>query len=445
MSIQKIAVNEFIDSKLRLYSGHSNIRSIPFFDGFKQAQRKAIWGLLKNGENSPKDTVERISAAIAASTDYHHGSSSMEMCVIGLAQNFAGSNNIPLLEAHGQFGNRLKKAPSAARYIKTKLSPVFRELFKKEDDLILDCIISNGMKVEPKFFVPILPMMLVNGAEGMGTGHSTYILSYSANDLKKAILDILNEKQLKYNSLLPSWNNFKGAVHRDSSTGQIVLTGSYGISTGKKNIITIKELPIGIESDSYEAHLNKLEDKGVILDFDNLSDEENGFEFIIRVPKETAELSDEEIKKMFKLVSKETENLTVWNGSGELKRYSAVEELLEEWVLWRLERYEDRRLAQIQKLKSDVEWAKNKIAFIEFYLGCTDFFRNTKDSELKNELISNGFVRYDELLSMPIRSLTHDKILELKKHIQNLESELSKLNESDAVQMYKNELKELKL
>jgi DNA topoisomerase-2 len=175
----KNSASEFIDTKLRLYSAHSNVRGIPFIgDGFKESHRKAAWGMLSRGENADKDTVERISAAAASVTDYKHGVGSLEGTIVGMAQSFAGSNNIPLFEAHGQFGNRLNKKPSASRYIKTKLSPMFRQLFKKEDDLIFERKISDGMAVEPKYFTPILPLVLVNGAEGMGTGHACYIMSY---------------------------------------------------------------------------------------------------------------------------------------------------------------------------------------------------------------------------------------------------------------------------
>jgi len=440
------SVSTFVDTQLKLYSGHSNIRGIPFFDGFKQAQRKAIWGMLKLGENADKDTVERVSASICSHTDYHHGSSSMESCVVGLAQNFAGSNNIPLLEGHGQFGNRLKKIPAAPRYIKTKLSPMFRMLFRKEDDILLDHVISNNIKVEPKFFVPVLPMMLLNGAEGMGTGHSTKICSYSASDLKKAILKILNNKELVPGELVPSWNGFKGTVQRDTGTNQIISTGIYEFSRSKnKSIITIKELPIGIESDAYEAHLCKLEDKGIILDFDNLSDEENGFEFVIQVPNSTAEYSDEDIKKTFKLISKDTENLTVWNGDGVLKRYECTERLLEDWVLWRLEQYEERRVLQIKKIQKDISELNIKVKFINFYLKNSNFFRNASDSEIKEKMLELEFFNYDSLLAMPIRSLTKDKIAELEKNIKNLEQEMLELEGTDAVLMYNKELKELKL
>lgn len=442
--IKNITAGEFIDDKLRLYSAHSNVRGIPFIgDGFKQAQRKAVWGMLKRGESADKDTVERISARAASDTDYAHGVGSLESTIVGLAQDFAGSNNMPIFEKFGQFGDRLSKKPSASRYIKTKLSHNFRQLFQKEDDLIFEHMTSNGMLVEPKYFIPVLPLVLINGAEGMGTGHSTYIMSYNPNEIRSAIYDVLNDRQLYAGQLTPWWNGFAGKTYREEN-GQVVIEGKYEIKEGKTPTIIVRELPVGIQSDQYKAHLDKLEDRGIIIDYDNLSDK-NGFEFVIKVPRTTIAKSDEEIKKLFKLVSRETENLTVWNGDGVLTRYDCVENLLIDWVLWRVERYEERRQALIVKTANDISWAAMKIKFIKFYLKNSNYFRVTPTAELLKRLTEEGFVRHDELLGLPIRSLTLDKIEELERILADLKQELVRLEADDAVSMYKRELKELKL
>lgn len=440
-----LTASQFIDEKLRLYSAHSNVRGIPFIgDGMKQAHRKAVWGMMKRGEHADLDTVERIAAASASTTDYHHGVGSLEGTIVGLAQDFAGSNNIPLFAKKGQFGDRLSRKASASRYIKAKLAPYFRQLFKKDDDLIFDFVMSNGMAVEPKFFTPLLPLVLVNGAEGMGTGHSTYILSYNPEDLKKTILKMLDGSTIKPNTLLPWWKGFNGTVSRDKETGQVTIEGKYEQKQGRTPTLIISELPIGAQSDAYKAHLEKLEDKEIISDYDNLSDK-NGFEFVVRVPRSTLAKSDEELKKLFKLVSRETENLTVWNGDGVLTRYESVEALLEDWVVWRVERMEDRRLALIKKIKDDITWASLKIRFIRYYLANYKFFRDTGNKELSAKLVEEGFDRHDELLGMPMRNLTKDKIAELEKDVDNLKEDLKGLQTDSGIEMYRRELKELKL
>jgi DNA topoisomerase-2 len=303
---------------------------------------------------------------------------------------------------------------------------------------------SNGMAVEPKYFTPILPLVLINGAEGMGTGHSTYILSYKPDDIRAAVLKLLDGKTLKPNGLLPWWRGFNGTVSRDPVSGQISIEGKYELKEGRSPTITITELPIGAQSDSYEAVLQKLEDKGVIVSYDNLSDK-RGFEFIVSIPRIATMMSDEEIKKTFKLISRETENLTVWDGDGVLTRYETVEDLLTEWTVWRVERYEDRRLALIKKIEADITWASLKIRFIRFYLANYKYFRDTANKELNARLIAEGFDRHDELLAMPMRNLTHDKIKELEADVEDLKLKLASLQKDNAIEMFKRELKELKL
>lgn len=446
--MQNTSVTKFLDEKLRLYSAHSNVRGIPFIgDGFKQAHRKALWGMLKRGEGADKDTVERIAAATASATDYHHGVGSMEATIVGLAQNFAGSNNIPLFEAYGQFGNRLSKKASASRYIKSKLSASYRALFKREDDLIITQHVSNGMEVEPHFFTPILPLVLVNGAEGMGTGHSTYILSYNPTDLRTLIALVLSGKELTPGKLLPYWNGFNGTVSRDVATNQVVIEGKYEIEKKRFGaVIKVTELPVGMQSDAYEAHLLKMEDAGTISNYDNLS-EEDGFEFIITVPNNSKLLnqSDAELKKSLKLISRETENLTVWDGEGALLRFESAEALLEHWVGWRLARYEDRRLALIKKLQSDIDWASEKVRFIKFYLANVKFFRDNGKADILARLTEEKFKEADRLLSMPIYNLTRDKIKELEEELDELRKAQKALKEDNATDMFKREIKELKV
>jgi DNA topoisomerase-2 len=257
-------------------------------------------------------------------------------------------------------------------------------------------------------------------------------------------LKLLDGKTLKPNGLLPWWRGFNGTVSRDPVSGQISIEGKYELKEGRSPTITITELPIGAQSDSYEAVLQKLEDKGVIVSYDNLSDK-RGFEFIVSIPRIATMMSDEEIKKTFKLISRETENLTVWDGDGVLTRYETVEDLLTEWTVWRVERYEDRRLALIKKIEADITWASLKIRFIRFYLANYKYFRDTANKELNARLIAEGFDRHDELLAMPMRNLTHDKIKELEADVEDLKLKLASLQKDNAIEMFKRELKELKL
>lgn len=439
---QSISTTNFIDTKLKLYSAHSNVRGIPFIgDGFKEAQRKAIYGMVTRGENADKDTVERLSARCAAESDYHHGTTSMEGTIISLAQSFAGSNNIPLIEGFGQFGDRLSRKAASARYIKAKLSTNFRKYFKKDDDLILEYKMSNGEQIEPKHFIPLLPMSLINGAEGMGTGHSTYILTYNPLDIKGAIAQVLSGKVLTPYLLTPWFDGFTGTVVRDKTTGQVIITGKFE-RVGNLSI-KVSDLPVGVQDEAYEEHLYKLKDKDIIRDFTNQSDA-TGFDYTINVPKGFNSKDDEEILKTLKLVSRESENLTLWNKDGFLKRYNNVEEIITEFVEWRLEQFEKRRLALIDKTEVEILWLDERIRFINFYLDNYKFFKDNKKDVIIDVLEKEEFTRPNDLLAMSIWYLTRDKIEELQNELNDKMKYLDDLNCDTANKMYTRELKELK-
>lgn len=457
--VEFMSTHAFCDDYLRLYSAHSNVRGIPFIgDGFKEAQRKAIWGVLDRGENADEVTVERLGSLCAASTDYHHGTGSMMGTIIGLAQAFAGSNNVNFLHPEGQFGSRLSHGASAPRYIFTRLHENFRQIFRKEDDVILDQIKVGNLKIEPKYFIPLLPIVLLNGSEGMGTGHATHVFSYSPTDLKNAILKVLDGKSIPKFGLVPFWKGFSGGVRRDKANGQVIVTGK--IENVNSTTLKISELPIGFQSDAYERHLFALKDRTkkrngrvepdpAIKRFENEScyDEETDstdFDFTITVPRTTSYLTNDELIKLFKLEMRDTENFTVWGPDGLIKKYDSAEDLLYAFVTWRLERYEDRRQKQMQICRDLVTWLTEVMRFIEYYLQNTELFKVTEDEALFKLLADQKFTQVDRLLSMAIRSLTKDKIDDLRKKLEAEQDRLKKLEVDVPIEMYRRELKELK-
>lgn len=440
---RRIPARFFFNTAFKDFSLYDNVRSIPrLTDGLKPSQRKAIYGTLNRGENAGLMQVERLSSFVAAVTDYHHGVGSLASTIVGMAVNYPGSNNCNLFVPEGQFGSRLTADSAAHRYIETKLSPYFRTLFPKADDQILEHHETDGEKIEPKTYAPLLPMVLINGAQGTGTGHACLILSYKPSEIRDACLAILAGKKLAAGGLTPWFNGFTGTVSRNPETGQVMVTGKMEIVNS--TTIKISELPVGTYLDQYKDHLNKLEDAEFIKDYEDRSTEA-GFDFTITVPRSTTALSIDELYKKFKLVSRDTENFTVWGIDGILRRFESVEALVEAFVPWRLSMMETRRQFIIVATEADISWAETRVRFINFYLKNAQVFRNTGKKELVELLLKNNFAEYDRLLSMAIWHLTKDKIAELEKELEALNKELLRLRSDTANAMYVRELKQLQL
>jgi DNA topoisomerase-2 len=381
----------------------------------------------------------KLTAAVAASTDYHHGIGSMQSTIVGLANNYPGANNLNIFVPEGQFGSRLTADAAAARYIETKLSPNFRALYPKADDSILVHNENDGEKIEPKTYLPLVPVSLINGAQGTGTGHACVILAYNPKEVAEACLTVLAGKKLNTYSLTPWYRGFSGTIERNPDSGQVVITGKLDVVN--TTTIKVSELPVGMYLDQFKSHLNKMEDAELIKDYEDRSTEE-AFDFTVTVPRATSALPTEELYKKFKLISRDTENFTLWGFDGVLKKFESAEDVIAQFVPWRLSQFEVRRQKLMADIKSSIEWSSLKIRFINFYLKNTNLFKNTGKQELIDLLLKNEFDQYDRLLSMSMWNLTRDKIKELEKELDEQRADLLALESDTAHDMYKRELKE---
>jgi DNA topoisomerase-2 len=297
---------------------------------------------------------------------------------------------------------------------------------------------SDGEEIEPVTYIPLLPMSLVNGASGTGTGHACEIYSYHPEQVRDAVLKSLDGKKLKGGTLVPWFRGYHGTVERNPETWQVTTTGK--LEVVNSTTIRITELPLGVYLDPYKEHLNKLEEEGFIRQYDDSSSEES-FDFLVSVPRSTTALDHEVLLKKFKLVGRGTENFTLWNPEGILQKYESAEDVINGFVPWRLDQYERRRQKHIVDTTEAIRLQSEIIRFIRFYLANTKVFKDTGRAELITLLLEKDFVDYDRLLSMPIWNLTKDKIAELEKKLSDLKATLAALTSDSAIEMYRRELK----
>merc|ERR1712088_50520 len=209
------------NKELVLFSNCDNERSIPsLVDGFKPGQRKVMFTCLKR--NDKKEVkVAQLAGSVGEMSAYHHGEMSLMGTIIGLAQNFVGSNNINLLQPIGQFGTRLAggKDSASPRYIFTQMSPLARLIFNANDEPLLNFLNEDNQRIEPYWYLPIIPMVLVNGAEGIGTGWSSKVPNYDPREIinnlkhKNTSLMVKSASCLKPNWKLPSYPFVLGLKH----------------------------------------------------------------------------------------------------------------------------------------------------------------------------------------------------------------------------------------
>jgi DNA gyrase/topoisomerase IV subunit B len=435
----EVTYSDFIEKELVHFSIYDNQRSIPnVCDGLKPSQRKILFTLLNKPDKEIK--VAQLSGYVSAETCYHHGEVSLQQAIINMAQDFIGSNNINLLEPLGSFGSRYSgKDAASPRYIFTKLNPITRVIYSKLDLELLPKQIEESKEIEPEYFLPIIPMSLVNGAIGIGTGFSTSIPMYNPRDLTKILKDLLNGRE-PTTELIPWYKDFKGSITKDKDN-TYKCEGILKKISSKKYEIT--ELPIGTFVTPYKDFLESLE---ILSDVINYTTNENtGIRFLIEF-KETPEES--ELIKVLKLSkSISTSNMYLFNTKSVPMKYETPMEIVLYYYKERLLLYEKRRLNLINVLEREILLLSEKMRFIMGYLDEKIRLNRLKLSEVEEILIGLKFSKIDNsfnyLVNLPLVSLTKEKLDKLGNELKLKNETLVNTRNTTNKKMWEEELDDL--
>jgi len=374
--------------------------------------------------------------------------SSIEQTIIQMAQNFVGSNNLNLISPVGQYGTRLKGGDdaSASRYIFTNLEKVTRYIFDKRDDDILNYLQDDGYNIEPDYYIPIIPMVLVNGSDGIGTGWSSFIPQFNPNDIITYIENKL--KGRKRNIKLEPWyKGHKGEMIYVEENNKFISRGKIKKVTNnriKDSIYQIYELPVGIWNDKYCVFLEeKLIKNRDIVDWDDDSTDED-IDIKIRVDKRTPNF----IKKLHLEISLSLNNMILFDEEGKIKKYNNQYEIIDEFFDIRLEYYKLRKEHILKTLEKQKLHITNKMKFINGVLKKQIIINNKTKKDIENQIIKMKIDKwndsYDYLLNLPLINLSKEKLLELKNQFEKKKEELEKITSTTIEKMWTDDLNNLK-
>ena len=465
---KEISYSEFIHKDLIHFSNDDTSRSIPsVIDGFKPSQRKIFFGASLRGLDKTEVKVAQLAGFVSDKAAYHHGEMSLNGAIIGMAQDFVGSNNINVLKPNGQFGSRLRGGKDAAspRYIWTEFSELTQYIFRKEDDPILKYQDEDGMKIEPETYLPIIPMVLINGAEGIGTGFSTKCPQYNPKDIIDILMNKLDNTSPKdTNDLTPWYSLFEGEIiSEDSEDKSFNIRGNYEI---KDNHLIITELPVGEWTTNYKEFLekqleiesNKKNKSNInLLSYtDNNTDKKVYFDLeFTKGYLQSQNGSNESIIKNYHLNKKvNTTNIHLYNKNGTIKKYLAIDEIIDEFYEYRLECYSERKKYIESKMESELELLSYKVKFILAVVEKEIKINNKTKDKIEKSLVTNEFPKmlngvknengnYNYLLGMNLWSLTYEKVEELKNQQNIKEEELKIIKKKSIEEIWKDELEEL--
>jgi DNA gyrase/topoisomerase IV subunit A len=359
-----------------------------------------------------------------------------------MAQDF--KNSMPLFQGIGQFGSLRSPEAGAPRYVGVKLNSNFKLLYK--DFELVDSQFEEGEEIEPKFFLPIIPTVLLNGSSGIAVGFATNVLNRNPTDLINACLDVLNERK-KLKELKPWIKNFQGTYEKAPDGERSWLyKGRHEV----KNTTTVEitEIPPGQTYEKYEIHLNMLIERGILASYeDNSSGQVN---YTLKFSRQVLGdlMAREKLEDTLKMQERETENLTVLDEFGKLKIFSNAEEIVRYFVEFRLGYYQKRKDYLIEQLKRELLVLSNRARFvkgiIEEKIKVNKVAKDKIIESLKNLKFDELDGSYNYLLNMPIYSLTLERYNELLKQVELKKADLEEIKKAEIREMYKKDLNELK-
>lgn len=453
-SDSKVNYQDFVNKELIHFSTYDCARSIPnVIDGLKTSLRKILYSAFKRRLTS-EIKVAQFSGYVSEHSAYHHGEASLNGAIVNMAQTFVGSNNINLLMPNGQFGTRLQGGDDSAseRYIFTQLNPLTRFIYPETDDQILQYQSDDGTIVEPEFYVPIIPMALVNGISGIGTGFSCSIPPFDVQIILDYLKQMLRQEDVSEYKFIPSYEGFKGTV-TELEEHKYLIKGVY--EKLDDNNIIIKELPIGTWTMPYINFLESIVDNKKqhdIKDIQNLSTEVNVH---IKVTFQKGILEKLEgshdlngingIEKLLKLsTTVSTTNMHLFDDECKLHKFANVREIIQAHAVARLHHYNLRKRFLVDVLDKKLLKMNNKARYIQAILNDELDLRKKKTQELHDILVEAKYSKVDDsfkyLIKMPMDSVTEENVKQIMEERDETQDELEFIKKMSIQKMWYSEL-----
>ena len=469
-SLNTVKYDDFINKELIHFSVADCQRSIPnIMDGLKTSQRKILYCAFKR-KLIHEIKVAQFSGYVSENSAYHHGETSLNKAIIGLAQNFMGSNNIHLFEPKGQFGSILYGGEDHAseRYIFTHLTAIARQVFMEQDDPILQYLEEDGLSIEPNFYLPIIPFVLINGQNGIGTGFSTQIPPYHPLEIIGAVREWIRRQSSASASattttmFIPYFWKFKGSVSSVSTTSfppshKFSIKGVYQRKDAEDKV-HIRELPVGTWTMPYITYLESLmeatEQKDgskippIIKNFVSNSTDVN-VDIVVQFPKNTlANYTPENLEKVLKMTTTlSTTNMHLFDKDCKLQKFADVYEIIHTFCQTRYLGYEKRKQYYLEDLERIYRKTSNKVRFIQDVLSEQVDLRKKTEENIRQLLKERDFVEiddsYDYLVKMPMNSVTLENIHRLENENAKVLEELNSLREKTIEQLWLEDLDNL--
>lgn len=398
--LSEINIKDFVSEEYKTYQMYSLMdRALPYFiDGLKPSQRRILYTYFKY---KSKGLMKVSSAGGLVMSLHPHGNKSIEDAIVKLAQDYTFSNNYPLLDKKGYFGERMETSPAAPRYIEAKISELAMNILFDDMNQVQMELSYDDRSEEPKFLLPKIPLVLINGTEGIGTGFSCMIPSFHHKDVIQNMISHLENKKLK--KMTPWYNFYKEKVIYEKEKSRYIFPMKIELIKGK---YFITELPKGYDKQKISTHLKKLLELELLKDYvDVCSEKEISIELIFRKGQK---LSLSKVEEIVRIDSTLTPNYTFATDEG-VHIFQDENEIIKLFTDFRLDVIKKRYELKVKDLTESIQYNNEIIRFIkDKHYQVAEKKKNK--SEFTDYLKSKKFVNINQLSELAVYRMTKEEI-----------------------------------
>jgi topoisomerase IV subunit A len=228
-------------------------RAIPdITDGLKPVQRRILHSLFEVDDGK----FHKVANIVGHCMKYHpHGDASIYSALVVVA------NKDFFIDKQGNFGNPITgDEASAARYIECRILPFAKKvLYSPKVTEYIDSY--DGRNREPVAFPAKIPVLLIQGAEGIAVGMSTKILPHNLGEVVQAVISELKGEPFQLFPDFPGGGLVDVSDYQDG-LGKVLVRAKLDTSDPKR--ILIREIPYGTTTESLIASIENAARKGKV-------------------------------------------------------------------------------------------------------------------------------------------------------------------------------------
>jgi Type IIA topoisomerase (DNA gyrase/topo II, topoisomerase IV), A subunit len=447
--IIKRKISNFLNNEVKDFARYViETRACPsIMDGLRSGARKIVYAGMV-GDLKGKEKVKIKLPSFLGDTmklKYHHGEMSLHNTSVQMASDYL--IKYKPFKMIGQMPDiRNTKISVASRYLSIMRSEHF-DMFEYDKELF-DIKVEEGEQIEPKYLLPIVPIVLLYRTNSPGFGFSFRSFSYTLDSVIDNCIKSISKGtcQDQMIDLIPEVVGCKGSSFiKNLNKDCYYSIGEFSLDANK-DVMTITDLPYNVQSSKYREHLDELITKGYITKYSNLS-LGNNIKYVITFPHGRLNqfLTDKwkffQIFKLFAKVPTDTLNVIDTDGKSIMQLENPFE-LIDIFVKRRLEIYKNRKIRLIKVLNEKIKDLSNIIRFITLVNDGNIIISKRPISDIKKDLDTHKLPY--EVLRISVSKLTKDEILDLEKEVESTKSYLNYIESTSEEDMYISELIDLK-